>query len=300
MGNNNFEKIFSNSKKSLENAFSSAKQKIKNAISSFSALSPEIPDEQKPPVKKKPAEHREEIEQAKIDILPTRVDGFDRLLEDHGMERGSTILVSGGAGTGKTTFCIQSLYYGALSGEKGLYISFEEEPKRIRAHMKKDFGWDIAGMEKKGLLAVVKFDPVEIARRVEAALEKETGLLKIELKKIKFPIVPDRIAVDSLSALSIEFESEENFRKYLKELFELLVQYNSVNYVISETEQNPRIYSKTGVEEFLTDGVVVLYNIKEGKKRKNAIEILKMRGIKHWKRMVPYEIGKDGINIIFE
>ncbi len=243
---------------------------------------------------------KQDFEQAKIEILPIRVNGFDRLLDDHGFEKGSTILISGGTGTGKTTFCIQSLYNGALNGEKGIYISFEEEPKKIRAHMKKNFGWDVVAMEKKGLMALVKFDPVEMARSVEGALERQAGMLRIELEKIKFPIVPDRVAVDSLSALSIEFESEENFRKYLKELFEMLSQYNSVNYVLSETEQNPRVYSRTGVEEFLADGVVVLYNIKEGKKRRNAIEILKLRSGRHTKKMFTYEIGKDGLSIISE
>ncbi|MFH0954826.1 MAG: ATPase domain-containing protein [Candidatus Micrarchaeota archaeon] len=234
-----------------------------------------------------------------FEILPIRVNRFDELLEDGGIERGMTVLISGGAGTGKTTFCMQSIYYGALKGEKGVYISFEEEPDNIRYHMKKNFGWNLEELEKKGLVAIIKFDPTKIARQVEEVLVKEAGMLRIKVKEMVLPIKPDRIAVDSLSALAIEFENEKSYRKYIKELFHTLQDYNSINLVISETEQNPRTYSRTGVEEFLGDGVIVLYNLKVAGIRKNALEILKLRSGKHVKEMVPYALTEKGFEIFF-
>ncbi len=238
------------------------------------------------------------IKEKPIEILPVRVDKFDELIADKGVERGSTILLSGGTGTGKTTFCLQSIYYAAKNGEKGIFISFEEEPEKIKKHMKKNFGWNFYKLEKKGLVAIIKFDPVTIARQVEEALLQKTGGLKIEFKRLELPFVPDRIAVDNLSALSIAFEEEEGYRKYIRELFETLEENNSVNFVIAETEQNPKIYSRTGIEEFLADGVIVMYNLKKDGKRENAIEILKLRSSKHVKKMVPYKMGPNGIELI--
>ena len=235
-----------------------------------------------------------------IEILPALVDRFDELLQDEGLERGSTTIITGGAGTGKTTFCMQSLYHGALAGNKGVYISFEEDPIKIKHHMLKNFGWDIEKLEKKGMMAVIKVDPTKTARMVEGALAKEVGALRIELSKMKLPLKPDRIAVDSLSALSIAFENERSYRKYVRELFEMLESYNSVNFVVGETEQNPDVYSRTGVEEFLADGVVVLYNIKHKGKRKNALEILKMRSGGHIKQMVGYKITGKGWQVQVE
>lgn len=232
------------------------------------------------------------------DILPLRVEKFDELIADGGIERGSTILISGGTGTGKTTFCLQSLYYGALKGEGGIFISFEEEPKKIKKHMKKNFGWDFGKLEREGLIAILKFDPSKIARQVEESLLKKAGGLKIEYRKMRLPFLPDRIAIDSLSALSIAFEDEEYYRKYIRELFESLEETNSVNFVITETEQNPKVYSRTGVEEFLADGVMVLYNLKKNGKRENALEILKLRSSKHIKNMVSYNIGPQGIELL--
>ena len=111
-------------------------------------------------------------------------------------------------------------------------------------------------------------------------------------------MVPDRVVVDSLSALSIAFEKEEIYRKYLRELFEALEASKAVSFVLSETEQNPKVYSRTGVEEFLADGVIVLYNMKKDGKRENALEILKLRSSRHRKGLIPYTFSKTGIDIM--
>jgi len=232
-----------------------------------------------------------------VEIMPTRVDRFDELIKDGGLERGSTTLISGGTGTGKTTFSLQSMYHGALRGEKGIFISFEEEPAKIKQHMLKNFGWDFYKLEKQGVFGFLKLDPAKIARTVEGKIAEKSGTLKIKVQDIELPFKPDRLCLDSLSALSIAFEDEDNYRKYIRELFEFLESYNSVNLVIAETQQNPKIYSKTGVEEFLADAVIVFYNVKREGFRKNALEILKLRSGEHVKKMVPYKIGPNGIEI---
>ncbi len=232
------------------------------------------------------------------DITPTGIKEFDQLIKDGGLEAGSTILISGGAGTGKTTFVVQSMYN--CSKERALkcvYISFEEDPKKIKWHMKKNYGWDLEALEKNGAFAIVKIDPLDVARDVEQIFLEKHGELKIRLEKIRLPFLPDIIALDSLSALSIAFTEEENYRKYITELFQSLVHMNCIAYVISETEQDPRIYSRTGVEEFLADGVVVLYNVKKQGKRENEIEILKLRSSSHHKGRIPYRITTKGITI---
>ncbi len=231
-------------------------------------------------------------------IMPTGIREFDRLIKDGGIERSSTILISGGAGTGKTTFSIQSIYNSAIERkEKGIYLSFEEDPEKIMLHMKKNYGWGLEELERKGLFTMIKIDPMEISRAVEQVLLDRGGELKIDLQKIELPFLPDRIVIDSLSALAIAFKEEENYRKYIRELFESLEQLKCVSYVISETEQDPKIYSRTGVEEFLADGVVVMYSLKKDGKRENAIEILKLRSSSHQKGMVPYKITQKGITI---
>jgi circadian clock protein KaiC len=234
----------------------------------------------------------------KVEFLPVRVDSFDDNLDAHGIERGSTILVSGGCGTGKSTFCLQSIYHGLLNGEKAVYILFEESAEKLKRHMKNNFGWDLEKFEQEEKFAMLKINPFKIARSVEASLMKQRRALLVQVEQLELPFVPDKIAVDSLSALNVAFMgNSENYRYYIKHMFDSLNQYDSVNYIISETEQDPGIYSRTGIEEFLGDGVIVLYNVKIGTSRKRAMEILKMRCCDHSKNLVPYSITSKGIQL---
>lgn len=246
------------------------------------------------------------------ELLPLRVSTVDQMIDLGGVERGSTILLSGGCGSGKTIFAMQSIYNAALNGEKSLYLSFEEGPHKIRYHMKRSFGWDIEGMEKKGLICLHKINSLEFLTRLkdslrEAELRKGLFDLDIEIKPDKFtllgqeielPSSPDRVIMDSVSALSILLDSAREYRLFLKIMVDALNQNNSLNVLINETTEEPMAYSKVGVEEFLVDGVIGLYNIRKGQLRRRAIEIVKLRSSDHLKEMVPYNITKDGIKIL--
>jgi KaiC/GvpD/RAD55 family RecA-like ATPase len=281
-------------------------------VKSSKGEEPELEERPEPEEKPEPEEEPKPEEKAKVKVkperkekpkkksglfVPTRVSKFDELISTHGLERGSTVLVSGGAGTGKTTFCLQSLYYGAMNGEKGVYISLEEETDKLKEHMLRNFGWDFYKLEKEGKIAIIKYDAMEIARSVEAALVSAKEKLSIKFDEFRLPFKPDRVVLDSLSALSIAFGSTENYRRYIRYLFEKLESYNSINFVLTETEQNPKVYSRAGIEEFLADCVIVLYNIQIHNLRENALEILKLRAAKHEKKIVPFEITYEGIEI---
>ena len=244
------------------------------------------------------AEKGPSLRKSTVDFLPTYVSSFDDLIERRGIERGNTILIAGGAGAGKSTFCMQSLYNGALKGEKGVYLTFEEPAEKLKRHMWLNFGWDIDAMEKKGLMAIISVNPFDLARSVEAALMRQRGKLLIDIDEMKMPFIPDRVVIDSISAISAAFvTNQEHYRAYLRYLFESMEKFNSVTYGLIETEQEPTIYSRLGIEEFLSDGVVILYHIKKEQHRVRAIEVLKLRCSNHVKKMVPYRINEKGIEI---
>lgn len=231
-------------------------------------------------------------------FVPVRVSEFDSLVERGGVEKGSTILVSGGCGTGKSTFAMQSIYNGIANGERAVYILFEENPLKFKRHMHENFGWELDKFEREGKLAILRINPFKIARSVEASLVKQRRALLVQVEQLELPFIPDRVVVDSLSALAVAFMGNtENYRYYIRHMFDSLDQYDSVNFVVAETEQDPGVYSRTGIEEFLADGVIVLYNIKLGDTRKRVLEILKMRFSNHVKKLIPYQITNNGIEI---
>lgn len=237
-------------------------------------------------------------EEKKYAFIKTRVPGFDKLVEQ-GIPKGATILVAGGAGSGKTIFCLQILASHSLQGEKCLYMSFEESEEKLRQHMD-DFGWNPAELERRGLLKIQRFNPFDITRSVDALLAKAKGELLIDIEPILIPndFSPDIIALDSLTAIASAFVGkEDSYRIYIEQLFRFFEKIKATTFLITETEQIPKIFSTTGVEEFLADGVIVLYSIKRGNVRENAIEILKLRGTKHQKKIVPFRVSNRGIEV---
>ncbi len=229
--------------------------------------------------------------------INTGIEGFDELF-DKGIPIGSSLLVAGGAGSGKTILCLQTLINKANEGKKCFYMSFEENETRLVEHME-GFGWNPKELIKKGFLRIQRMNPFDITRNVDALLAKQRGELLIDIDPVILPTdfaSPDFIVIDSLTAIASAFTGkDETYRIYIEQLFRFLEKIGATSFLITETEQVPKIFSQTGVEEFLADGVVVLYAIKHGNVRENAIEVLKLRGASHQKRIVALQISSGGI-----
>ena len=233
-------------------------------------------------------------------VVKTGISGFDKLTAEGGLPVGTSVLVAGGPGTGKTIFCLQTLYNAAREGQKCFYLSFEESPERLRQRGSQ-FGWNVGDLVKKGLLTIKRMDPLKVARSVEALFDKATGqewvpatgISELTPKGAK----PQIVVVDSVTALESAFTGKpENYRIYIEQLFRILERIRATSFIITETEAQEK-YSRTGVEEFLADGVIALYNFRAKHARLRGIEIVKLRGGKHMSGMVPMEITSEGIEI---
>jgi len=255
--------------------------------------------EQRAPIKKSVGDLVSSITRGKAapkNFIKTGIEGFDELLES-GIPEGNSVIIAGGAGSGKTILCLQTLFYHATAGRKCLYMTFEESEEDLIDHME-SFGWPARELIKKGTLKIQRFNPFDITRNVDALLAKQKGELLIELDPIIIPddFKPDFIVLDSLTAIASAFTGkEESYRIYIEQLFRFFEKIAATSFLITETEQIPKIFSTTGVEEFLAGGVVVLYNLKRGNVRENALEILKLRGAGHQKKIVAYKITPNGM-----
>ncbi len=241
------------------------------------------------------------IEEEPTEYVKSGIPGFDKLFEK-GMSKGATVIFAGGAGSGKTIFGLQTLNYHASNGKKCFYMSFEESEEKLKQHMK-DFGWDAGKLIEDGSLMIERYSPFDITRSVDAMLAKEKGELFIDIDPIIIPkeFKPDFIVLDSLTAIASAFTGkEDSYRIYIEQLFRFFEKLGSTSFLITETKQIPEIFSTTGVEEFLADGVIVFYNLKHGNVRENAIEVLKMRGQKHQKKIVAMRITNKGIEVFPE
>ena len=230
--------------------------------------------------------------------IRTGIPGFDELFEkNEGIPAGSAVLIEGGPGSGKTLFCLATLYHLCKQGKRCLYMSFEESEEKLINHMK-NFNWDVTEFIKKDLLRIKRFDAIDISRSIEALLSEAKKELLIEVNPVFFPrdFKPDFVAVDSLTAIASAFSGQSSrFRIYMEQLFRYLEKENITSFLIREVSSPSHIGTtfkeKGEAVSFLSDGIIVIYNvIYDNGTRGSAIEILKMRGANIKKKIVELQI----------
>ncbi len=275
-------------RKSIKLAGKKASKKSENLVVSKRDVSKLVKDSKKGKV--------EEVKM--LEFMKTGVPGFD-VLVDKGVPKGSSILVEGGPGSGKTIFCLEAAKRACKMGKKVLYMSFEEPEVRLRGHMK-SFGADVEEFEKKGLLYVKRFNALDIARSVEALLSEAKKELLIDVQPVLIPkdFQPELVFIDSLSSIASAFSGESSrFRIYMEQLFRYLEGHDMTSFLIREVS-SPTHVGKNFVQQgeavsFLSDGIISIYNVfYKGSKRKRAIEVVKMRGVNVDRRIVEYDIFK--------
>ncbi|MEF8879417.1 MAG: ATPase domain-containing protein [Candidatus Thermoplasmatota archaeon] len=234
-------------------------------------------------------------------VLQTGIDGFDQLFAERGVPKGSSVLVSGGPGTGKSTLCRQICYNLVKNGKNCMYVSFEEEKEKIIRSME-NFGWDVRKYVEEGNLLIQKINPLDILRMKFGSIGGSGSAteLSYKVKPLVIPkdFNPEVIAVDTLSAIiAASLTKDKNYRVYLQQLFSFFQETGATSFLVTETNPMPKNYSDTGIEEFLADGIIVLYNIQRKDARFNAIEILKMRESRHEKKIVKMDITDKGVKV---
>lgn len=246
-------------------------------------------------------EQKDTNEDSKNKILKTEINGFDNLFTNGGIPKGNSILVAGGPGTGKSIFCRQICYNLVTKNKNCMYVSFEETKERIIKSME-SFGWNVNKYIEEGTFLIQKINPLDILRMKFGSIGGSGSAteLSYKIKPLVIPkdFNPEVIVVDSLTAIiAASVTKDKNYRVYLQQLFAFFEETGATSLLITETDPIPTRYSETGIEEFLADGIIVLYNFQNANIRENAIEILKMRYGKHEKKIVTMEITEKGVTV---
>ena len=237
----------------------------------------------------------------KLKRLKTGIPGFDELIEG-GFPQGRSILVSGACGTGKTIFCAQFLYNGAIQyGEPGIYVTLDERPELIRQDMLK-FGWDLRKLEDDNLCQIVDGSLAKIGVPSEEEFSMPaTGFdidkLLLEIMRNVKRIGAKRLVIDSIPALGFNFENESEIRNAILKLSYLLMRIGVTTLMTSEITEGENKFGKYGIEEYVVDGVIVLHYMGIGTRSNRTMHIRKMRATKHSEELHPIEINAKGLNV---
>src|SRR3990172_6933294 len=198
--------------------------------------------------------------------VPTGIHGFDELCGG-GLLRNRTYLVSGTAGAGKNIFGLQYLYNGITKyNENGIYIATEETPEQVRENVKQ-FGWDFKALENEGRLAIVDACSTKIGLPTQ---EKYVYFRPFYLQE------PLKIRIELLR---------------LSTTLEML---NLTSLMTCEII-NENMITRFGVEDFVTEGTILMSYKRKESIRVGGIKIIKRRGTSHSQNIHPYEITSSGI-----
>jgi circadian clock protein KaiC len=211
--------------------------------------------------------------------VKTGVYGLDSLI-DNGFPEGSVVLVAGTPGTGKTIFGLQFLNEGVKNNEMGIFVSFEQERKDI-IRQASCFGWDFEALEKKNLIKIVSMWPSSFD-------EVMTKIFKCLYYK------PKRLVVDSIT--SITYSLKDN-REAFHTMVEKLKKTGLTAVLTSELLSGAHGFSRDGISEFVSDGLVVLKSLEVAGENKNLLRVEKLRSSKINKESHLYDITDKGLGL---
>ncbi len=216
------------------------------------------------------------------------IEGLDEMVLGGVPER-SLLVAIGAAGTGKTTFGLQFLHQGLENGEKGVYITLEEDREAVlRAAEEK--GWPFEEYVDDDLLAVVDLDPIEMANSLAS--------IRNDLPRLVREFDAERLVLDSVSLLEMMYDDQAERRTEVFDFTKSLKDAGVTTMLTSEASENNPYSSRHGIIEYLTDGVFVLQYVRsEFRETRLAVEIQKIRNANHSRETKPYEITNEGISV---
>jgi circadian clock protein KaiC len=223
----------------------------------------------------------------------TGVAGFDDVLLG-GFPAGRPTLICGAAGCGKTLLGVTFLVNGATRfGEPGVFMSFEERAEDLAANVA-SLGYDLKGLVEAGKLAV---DHV----RVERSEIEETGQYDLEGLFVRPGFAVDsggakRVVLDTIESLFSGFTDLAILRAELRRLFAWIKDRGLTAIITGERGEG--VLTRHGLEEYISDCVILLDNRVVDQVTTRRLRIVKYRGSAHGTNEYPFLIDAGGISVL--
>lgn len=240
-----------------------------------------------------------ELEKGLPSKVRTRVAGLDERLQG-GIPAGFTVLVSGPAGSLKSSFAYRILYYEALEeGAKCLYVSMEQSKESLGKQVQS------LGLEPRKAKSMRVVDMRELRKGFKGmeGVPDWIAALGTQFRRYKEEVGCDLIAVDSLNALYALTDLREP-RRQIFDFFEDLRSIGATTFLVAETPREGDGFGPYQVEEFLSDGIVHLRmrEVEVGLTTsvRRYIGVVKLRGVRHDLDYYPLLVDRGQFEIVGE
>jgi circadian clock protein KaiC len=219
--------------------------------------------------------------------VSTGIAGIDEMLGGKGVYRGSSVLVSGSPGTGKSSMAASFVDAACARGERALMFAYEESADQLVRNMA-SIGLDLDRWQREGLLHV------HASRPTVYGLEQHL----VQMYEMVRDLKPSVVAVDPISNLTMEHENSD-LKPTLMRLIDFLKQQGTTAMFTSLTHDNTvaLAVSEVGVSS-LMDSWFVLANLESNGERTRTLQVLKSRGMPHSNQVREFVLGKHGVDLI--
>ena len=224
---------------------------------------------------------------------PTGIDGLDEITNG-GFPRGRPTLICGSAGSGKTLLAMEFLVRGATDfNEPGVFFAFEESSEELAQNVR-SLGFNLDELEAQDKIRVdhIHIEPAEIEETGDYDLEALFIRLGYAIDSIK----AKRVVLDTLETLFGGLKNENVLRAELRRLFRWLKD-KGVTAVIT-AERGDGTLTRQGLEEYVSDCVILLDHRVTDQTSTRRIRIVKYRGTSHGTNEYPFLIDDTGFSVI--
>jgi circadian clock protein KaiC len=224
---------------------------------------------------------------------PTGIAGFDALTFG-GLPAGRPSLICGAAGSGKTLFAVTFLVNGATQfDEPGVFMSFEERAEDLAANVA-SLGYDLDGLAAQGKIAI---DFVRVERgEIEEAGQYDLDGLFIRLAHAVQAIGAKRVVLDTIEVLFAGLSDQAVLRSEIRRLFGWIKDQGLTALITGERGDGQ--LTRQGLEEYVSDCVVLLDNRVQDQITTRRLRIVKYRGSAHGTNEYPFLIDESGIRVL--
>ena len=218
--------------------------------------------------------------------IPTGISGLDEMCGG-GLLCGTTTLISGGSGTGKTLVGTQFIIEGAKNGEPGIIVSFEEDVGQLKANAE-SVGYELGKYIESGMIKVFHTSSSDL----------DANAHSLQLKSMIEEMGAKRVLIDGIYGFQSVLDTTMELREHIHLLADLL---KSKNITTIFTNEQPDLTGNLTIAgngtSYVMDTVIMLRYVEISSEMRKAISVLKMRGSKHDKEIRELEIGDRGIEV---
>lgn len=219
--------------------------------------------------------------------VSTGISGVDDLAHG-GFYKGTTTLVSGSAGSGKTILSLHFMYEGLLQGENGVYVSFEENQSQM-VQGARSLGFDLQPFLDNGQLKLVYLSPIEL----------DVDIHVFEIQKMVRDLKAARLVIDSISSFEIGMANKIKYTDYIWAITDYFKTQGVTVYLTHELQDRSDIatFTKHGVS-FVADNLILLRFVEEGLEAKRYLRVVKIRGSQHSTMLKEFKILNNGLTLV--